>query len=334
MAGALSWDMAWNDFLIDPSALAGGWTGETLPLAFVPVEAIPAGLRIAELPPFPVIGLGDAASPNAACLDAILEPPCTADMLARAIAANPHAAAIAVQLLRRLEGSEIKAALFQESLAYGLLQGSAEHAAWLGARVPGAVSGEGRIAAHRDADVLHIRLDRTDARNAIDRAMRDQLHELFTLAALDPDLVKVRLSGAGKAFCVGADLGEFGTTRDSATAHLIRMRTLPAHAIARSATKLEVHIQGACVGAGLEMAAFATRISATGNAWFHLPELAMGLIPGAGGCVSVSRRIGRQRAALMILSGRRITAATALEWGLVDAIVDDPSTGDGAADEV
>jgi enoyl-CoA hydratase len=46
----------------------------------------------------------------------------------------------------------------------------------------------------------------------------------------------------------------------------------------------------------------------------------MGLIPGAGGCISIPRRIGRQRAALLALSGRRISAATALQWGLVDAI--------------
>lgn len=47
----------------------------------------------------------------------------------------------------------------------------------------------------------------------------------------------------------------------------------------------------------------------------------MGLIPGAGGCVSISRRIGRQRTALWVLSGQRINAATALEWGLVDALI-------------
>src|SRR5262249_1565768 len=115
-------------------------------------------------------------------------------------------------------------------------------------------------------------------------------------------------------------LTEFGTTRDPATAHLIRSRTLPALALSRRAGILAVHVQGACVGAGLELAAFAGRVTATSDAWFQLPELSMGLIPGAGGCVSVPRRIGRQRAALMILSGRRINASLALRWGLIDAI--------------
>lgn len=325
--------MVSKDFLIDPSALAGGWAGDTKPLAFVSVDAFPADLFARDFPPFPVIGIGDTAHPLAACLDAVVQPPFTADMLTRAVIANPRAAAIAVQLLRRLEQMDVHAGLFQESLAYGLLQGSAEHAAWLESRAPG-TSGEGRVEARPEGAVLHILLDRAEARNAIDRVMRDRLHELFTLAALDPELRTVRLTGAGKAFCIGAELGEFGTTRDPAAAHLIRMQTLPAHAIARCAAKLEVHVQGACVGAGLEMAAFAARITATGNAWFQLPELAMGLIPGAGGCVSVSRRIGRQRTALMILSGRRINAATALDWGLIDAVVDDPPVDDGTADQI
>jgi enoyl-CoA hydratase/carnithine racemase len=104
--------------------------------------------------------------------------------------------------------------------------------------------------------------------------------------------------------------------------------------LARIANRFECHIHGGCVGSALEMAAFAHRITATKDAWFHLPELAMGIIPGAGGCVSVPRRIGRQRAALMILSGRRISAKTALNWGLIDAIVDGPTTNEGGTDKV
>jgi enoyl-CoA hydratase/carnithine racemase len=105
---------------------------------------------------------------------------------------------------------------------------------------------------------------------------------------------------------------------------LIRSRTLPALALSRRPDIVDVHVQGACVGAGVEIAAFAGRVTAAPTAWFQLPELAMGLIPGAGGCVSVPRRIGRHRAALMILSGQRIDADTALRWGLIDAIEDQP----------
>ncbi len=54
--------------------------------------------------------------------------------------------------------------------------------------------------------------------------------------------------------------------------------------------------------------------------YFQMPELELGLIPGAGGTVSMTRRIGRQRMAWMVLSGKRVKAKTALEWGLVDEI--------------
>ncbi|MEC8919542.1 MAG: enoyl-CoA hydratase/isomerase family protein, partial [Actinomycetota bacterium] len=75
------------------------------------------------------------------------------------------------------------------------------------------------------------------------------------------------------------------------------------------------------VGAGTELAAFAGHLEATGSATFSLPEVSMGLIPGAGGTVSVPRRIGRQRTARMCLTGTTIDAQTALAWGLVDEVV-------------
>ena len=181
------------------------------------------------------------------------------------------------------------------------------------------------VSIERNGAIWTVVLDRPQARNAIDCALRDELYEAFTLAALDPEVRSIKLRALGQAFCVGADLDEFGTTRDPAQAHLIRSRTLPAKAIAPRASILDVHAQGACVGAGLEMAAFAARFTASRCAWFQLPELSMGLIPGAGGCVSVPSRIGRQRAALLILSGRRINAETALSWGLIDMIQDSGS---------
>jgi enoyl-CoA hydratase/carnithine racemase len=188
----------------------------------------------------------------------------------------------------------------------------------------------GRLIVERHDSTLLIVMDRPGAHNAIDRAMRDQLFDAFSLAAFDTEIQTVKLRAVGAAFSTGGDLDEFGTTRDPATAHLIRSRTLPAMAIAPRTNVLDVHVQGACIGAGLEIAAFAGRLTAEPDAWFQLPELSMGLVPGAGGCVSVPRRIGRQRAALMILSGRRINADVALRWGLIDAIVSSQSGSQAA----
>jgi enoyl-CoA hydratase/carnithine racemase len=72
----------------------------------------------------------------------------------------------------------------------------------------------------------------------------------------------------------------------------------------------------------VELPAFARRVVARPDARFWLPEVAMGLVPGAGGTVSIPRRIGRQRTALLALTGTAIDATTALEWGLVDAVVE------------
>jgi enoyl-CoA hydratase/carnithine racemase len=92
--------------------------------------------------------------------------------------------------------------------------------------------------------------------------------------------------------------------------------------IAEAPEKFEFHLHRACVGSGIEIPAFAHSVSATSKTYFQLPEISMGLIPGAGGCISIPRRIGSQRTAYLALSGKRINASTALEWGLIDSIVD------------
>lgn len=296
------------------------WDG---PLAFVKLDGVEDWPDPFVLPAVPVIGLGDPAHPLAQKLDAVVLPPVSADALARQVAARPRAAAVIVQLLRLLPSLSPADGLTAESLAYGLLQGSAEHRAWLAGR-SGGYDGSRAVRMERMDERLTVTLDDPGSGNAIDRAMRDALYEAFELAALDTGL-SVSLRGSGRTFSLGAELAEFGTTSDPATAHAIRMQTLPARVISRCADRLDVHVQGGCVGAGLEMAAWASRVTAAPDAWFQLPELGMGVLPGAGGCVSLTRRIGRQKTALLILSGKRITARTALAWGLIDAIVDHPA---------
>ena len=317
-----------DHLLIDAERL---WSGEApwpYPIALVELEKVSNPDAGTLLPACPVIGIGDRAHPVAARLDAVVEDPVPIDTLARQVLARPMASAAIVQLLRILPSLSLDAGLTAESMAYAMLQGSAEHREWLDGR--GSASEQepqapGQVILDRDSEGLTITLDRPWAGNSIDAAMRDGLHDAFMLAALDTDIEAVSLRANGKTFSLGADLSEFGTTSDPATAHHIRSLTLPARMAVGCAGKLEAHINGACVGAGLEIAAFASRVTARRTAWFQLPELEMGILPGAGGCVSLTRRIGRQRTALMILSGKRISAAKALEWGLIDAIVDDPA---------
>jgi enoyl-CoA hydratase/carnithine racemase len=312
-----------HDLIVKPARF---WIGEARwdhPLAIIDLDATDAWPASCAMPPCPVIGVGRRDGPGAEQVDAVIEAPTTFEGVLSQIEANPLAAAAVVQLLRLLPSLSLEQGLVAESQAYAMLQGSAEHLAWQRRNRAGEGSTPGTVRTLRIDEMLEVVLDRRDQDNAIDRPMRDALYEAFQLAALDPSIDRVVLRGEGKAFSLGADLSEFGTTGDPATAHAIRAATLPAHMALRIADRLEARVQGACVGSGLELAAFAGRVVAGPKAWFQLPELAMGVLPGAGGCVSLTRRIGRQRTALMILSGKRISARTALEWGLVDAIVND-----------
>lgn len=306
--------------------LSSFWAGAELwdkPIAFVDLRTTDRPDQLV-LPPCPVVGIGVGTETAADLVDIVVDPASELDGILRQVLAAPHSAAAIVQLLRILPSLSPEAGLTAESFAYAMLQRSAEHLDWQ-ARNTAEAHSAGAVRVSREGGVLEIVLDRPLASNAIDRPMRDELYEAFALGGIDPTIETVVLRAEGKAFSLGADLSEFGTSQDPATAHAIRTMTLPARTALRCADKLSVHVQGACVGAGLELAAFAARVTATSNAWFQLPELAMGILPGAGGCVSLTRRIGRQRAGLMILSGKRLSARRAMDWGLVDAIVDDPA---------
>ena len=147
----------------------------------------------------------------------------------------------------------------------------------------------------------------------------DALVEAFALVAADSTLT-VTLRGDGPSFCSGGDLREFGTFPDPVTAHAVRLERLPARALALVADRVTARVHGHCVGAGVELAAFCHRVVAAPDTTFRLPEVAMGLVPGQGGTVSLPSRIGARRAAWLALSGRPIDAPTALAWGLVDEV--------------
>ena len=86
------------------------------------------------------------------------------------------------------------------------------------------------------------------------------------------------------------------------------------------AARTTAFLHGACVGAGIEIPAGAGHVVAAPDTRLWLPELQMGLMPGAGGTVTIARRIGQRRMLFWALTGRQIDARTALEWGLVDEV--------------
>jgi enoyl-CoA hydratase/carnithine racemase len=128
----------------------------------------------------------------------------------------------------------------------------------------------------------------------------------------------VVLCGEGPSFSAGGDLDEFGAAADVGWAHLIRTARSPVRGVHDLGGRITARVHGACVGAGIEVSAAAARLVARPGARFRLPEVSMGLIPGAGGTASIPRRIGRHRACYMAISGDDIDLGTALAWGLVD----------------
>ena len=277
----------------------------------------------ASLARLPVVSIGLAAPGTAPAFDVLAVDADDAAGIASGIVGTPEAALACCQVLRHGEGLDTPAGLLLESTAYGTLQAGTEFAEWLegrGRRVRPAEA-EPPVLVEADGDTVTLTLNRPRLRNAFSAAMRDALVEaLRPLTALG-DSRQVLLAGNGSAFCCGGDPAEFGTVANPVGAHLIRSSANAAPWLDRLAGRLPVRVHGPAVGAGVELAAFAGRLEATDSATFCLPEVSMGLMPGAGGTVSVPRRIGRQRTARMCLTGSTIDAATALGWGLVDAIV-------------
>ena len=238
----------------------------------------------------------------------------------------PIAAATCDDVLRSVDtAGPALPGVVSESLAYSTLQAGPEFARWLADRGPATVPEiPDPVQVRRDGDTLYIAFNRPQRHNAFSTDARAALLEALTVAQLDSSVDEVVLTGNGPSFCSGGDLDEFGTFTDPASAHLARTRYSPALALDAVTSRLgaacRAEVHGRVLGSGLEMAAFCGRITATPDAVFGLPELRLGLIPGAGGTVSVTRRIGRWRTAYLVLTGQTLDAATALAWGLVDAV--------------
>jgi enoyl-CoA hydratase len=298
---------------VDLSAASQTPTGETME-------------RFTSLP-FVVVGLTrDEPEESWAQLCDVLVP--EDDPALEAIAANlethPIAATTLALLLRGQERRTIEDGLVAESSAYSVLQSGPEFEAWRSTRprAGGAADDGSRVRVVREGDTLLVTLTRPDRLNALDARMRDELVEALTVAAADTSITSVELRGEGRAFSSGGDLTEFGTRSDPASAHLIRLERSVARVLARLSQPTTAYIHGATFGSGIELAAFTNTVIASADTQIALPEIGLGLVPGAGGTVSLPLRIGRQRTAWLGLSGRSIDAETARDWGLVDVVTD------------
>ena len=288
----------------------------------IEIEALPDDPAWLGRQSCPVIAYGEGAT---AVADVVVSDLAAAQAIEKRILAQPLAAMTLVQVLRSTECLPPAQGLDVESLAYSTLQSGPDFGRWLRERegdltLP--VEAGEPLLLSRNGALLEAVLNRPESRNSITVAMRDAWIEALQVLAADRSVEELRFRGLGACFSVGGELREFGSLPDPATAHWVRSVHSPARLLAEQSDRITCFVHGACLGSGIELPAFAARVVAHSKTFFQLPELQIGLIPGAGGTVSMTRRIGRQRVAWLVLTGRRVNAQTALAWGLVDEVTD------------
>ncbi|WGM45935.1 Fatty acid oxidation complex subunit alpha [Brevundimonas sp. NIBR10] len=185
---------------------------------------------------------------------------------------------------------------------------------------------DGVITAERRDRVLVLTIDHPPV-NALGHVIRQALLTTLEAARLDAGVDGVVLRGAGKLWSGGADIREF----EAPVAPLLPEVLAVIEAFEKP---IAAAVHGVAFGGGLELAlACHIRIAETG-AQLSLPEVTLGLLPGAGGTQRLPRLVGVPRALEMMTSGVRIGHQTALDWGLVDAVAEPGEAVDEAAGRV
>ena len=186
----------------------------------------------------------------------------------------------------------------------------------------GFANGGGGVRFERAGGVARVTLDRPDRLNAVDSATDAALNEIWDSLARDPDVRCVVLTGAGRAFCAGADLKEDGPgglawwarTGRHGFGGIALADRVPAPVVAR--------VNGIALGGGFEMALGCDLLVAAESASFGLPEPRVGRLP-LDAMATLPRRLPRALAMGLLLTGRRIGAAEALAAGLVNEVAPD-----------
>jgi 2-(1,2-epoxy-1,2-dihydrophenyl)acetyl-CoA isomerase len=173
----------------------------------------------------------------------------------------------------------------------------------------------------REDAVLTITLNRPDVLNAINAAVHEGLRDGLKQARAD-DVRAVVVTGAGRGFCVGQDLTEF---RDAPTDISERLRR-SYHPSIRAIRELEkpviAAVNGVAAGAGLSLACACDLRVAADSASFIPAFIGIGLVPDSGGTLFIQRLLGTPKAFDWMTTNRKLSAAEAADWGLVNEVVE------------
>ena len=174
----------------------------------------------------------------------------------------------------------------------------------------------------RDGAVLTITFNRPEVYNAFNRSLHAALREALT-EAQDPAVRCVVITGAGKGFCAGQDLKEFGAVSESIGDALEASYHPNVRLVRGLAKPVIAAVNGPAAGAGLSFACACDLRVAAESATFVPGFVGIGLVPDAGGTWFVHRLLGFARAFEWMSSNRRLSAAEALDWGLVSEVIPD-----------
>ncbi len=168
--------------------------------------------------------------------------------------------------------------------------------------------------------IATLTIHRPEVRNALDKATVAELTSRLADLCASPDVGAVIVTGGGdKVFVSGADIRQIGERRRDDG--LAAINSSAFSALERCSKPTIAAINGHAFGGGCELALACDLRIAADHARFGQPEVGLGIIPGAGATQRLPRIIGLGRAAQLVLTGDPIDAATALEWGLVNAVV-------------
>ena len=177
------------------------------------------------------------------------------------------------------------------------------------------------VLTRRDGAVLTITFNRPEVYNAFNRDLHAALHEALEEAA-DAAVRCVVITGAGKGFCAGQDLKEFGSVSGS-IGDALETTYHPNVRLVRSLAKPVIAaVNGAAAGAGLSFACACDVRLASSSASFVPGFIGIGLVPDAGGTWFIHRLLGFARAFDWMCSNRRLSPQEALEWGLVSEVIE------------
>jgi 2-(1,2-epoxy-1,2-dihydrophenyl)acetyl-CoA isomerase len=180
----------------------------------------------------------------------------------------------------------------------------------------------GPVLQSRDGGILTITLNRPDALNAFDRAMKESLLKALKAADRDRDVRVVVLTGAGRAFSAGQDLKERSGPNATPLSVELRLRYNPLILAMRRLEKpIIAAVNGVAAGAGCSIALACDLIVAAEGASFLQAFGRVGLVPDTGSTWFLPRLVGRARASEMMLTAEPVDAATAERWGLINRVV-------------